>query len=150
MRGPRDHDHPQLRDAPPGLREGRDGALQEVRCRRPEPPAATMQTFSSGAIAELLAERVAIGDLGRVEAGDVAGEVEVLARVQSRIAGRPGPRRSGDDVVGIADEDRAVAQPRMARDVLDHLARCGRRRGTPRARRPSGIGSTPTKSVSQT
>ena len=31
-----------------------------------------------GRVAELGAERVAIGDLGGIEAGDVAGELEVL------------------------------------------------------------------------
>ena len=32
-----------------------------------------------------------------------------------------GPERVADDVVGVADEDRPVADARVARDVLDHL-----------------------------
>ena len=35
--------------------------------------------------------------------------------------GQVRPEPLGDDVVGVADEDRAVAHAREARDVLDHL-----------------------------
>ena len=74
-----------------------------------------------GAEAQLVAERVAIAELGRVEGGDVAGEVEARLRpvADRRQLGREALR---DDVVGIADEDRAVAQARVAGHVLDHLA----------------------------
>ena len=33
----------------------------------------------------------------------------------------PGPERAGHDVVGVPDEDRAVADARVSGDVLDHL-----------------------------
>ena len=49
--------------------------------------------------------------------------------------GRPGPERVGHDVVGVADEDRAVADAREPGDVLDHLGVVVGGRGRPRARR---------------
>ena len=82
----------------------------------PEPPTVTMQTRSSSAVAE----RAAVAELARVEARDVAGEVVVLlgpVADQRQL----GAERVRDDVVGVADEDGAVAHAREARDVLDHL-----------------------------
>ena len=38
-----------------------------------------------------------------------------------RISGSPGPKRPGDDVGRLADEDRAVAHVRTALDLPDHL-----------------------------
>ncbi len=73
-----------------------------------------------GVIAELGAQRLAVGELGGVEAGDVAGELEV--RLGPLADGRQvRSERVGHDVVGIADEDRAVTQPAVARPLLDHL-----------------------------
>ena len=101
----------------------------------PEPPTVTMQTCSSARVAELGAQRVAVAEVGRVEAGDVAGEVVVRARSSRGSPGRPGPKRVRDDVVGVADEDRPVADPRVARDVLDHLGVVVGGQEAPRARR---------------
>ena len=59
------------------------------------------------------------------------------------------PERVGHDVVAVADEDRTVAEARVARDVLDHLGVVvggEERLGSP----PSAMGSQPTKSVSHT
>ena len=73
--------------------------------------------------------------------GDVAGEVEVLLRpVADQRQVRP--ERVGDDVVGVADEDRAVAHAREARDVLDHLGVVVGGRRTPRARRRRASGAS--------
>ena len=69
-------------------------------------------------VAELGAQLLAVGD--GLEPGHVAGEVVVLLRpvADPREAV---PERVRDDVVGIADEDGPVADPREAGDVLDHL-----------------------------
>ena len=120
MRGPGDDDHAQSGDE---LAWPRGSASITRRSRwapTPEPPTVTMQTCSSGRVAQLGAQRVAVGELGGVEAGDVAGEVVVLL---GPVADRreAGAERVGDDVVGLADEDRPVADARVARDVLDHL-----------------------------
>ncbi len=108
-----------------GTRRFASGKAAATRCRRwiPTPGAAGRDDADLlvGAEAQLLAERVAIAELGRVEGGDVAGEVEARLRpVADRRQLRREPLR--DDVVGIADEDRAVAQARVAGHVLDHLA----------------------------
>ena len=93
------------------------------------------------AVAELGAQRGAVGDVARVEAGDVAGELEVLLGPLAD-AGQARPERVGDDVVGIADEDRTVADPLEAGPLLDHLGVVvGRQRGL--GAPPSGIGSQP-------
>ena len=120
MRGPGDDDHPQLGDEPLGLREGCDHAAQQSATPTPEPPTVTMQTCSSARVAELGAQRGAVAEAGRVEAGDVAGEVEVLLGPLAD-RGQAGAEAVGHDVLRIADEDRAVAHPRVARDLLDHL-----------------------------
>ena len=79
-----------------------------------------MQTCSSGLIAELGPERLPVGERGGVEAGDVAGEVEVLLGPvpDRRQIGAEGVRH---DVVGAAHVDGAVAEPWVPGDVLDHL-----------------------------
>src|SRR4029453_12350500 len=73
-----------------------------------------------GPVPEAPAQLLAVADAGRVEPGDVAGEVVV---VLDPVADRrqPGPGPGGDDVVGGADEHGPVAEPREAGDVLDHL-----------------------------
>ena len=100
----------------------------------PEPPTVTMQTCSSVAVAELGAQRLAVGELGRVEPGDVAGEVEVLLgpvadRRQSRAEGARARcrRRRRRRWPGRA----AAGSGRSARSSR----RCSRRSGPPRARR---------------
>ena len=114
-----DEDHAQLRDASFRFRERGGDSLQQV-----DSDSGTAGRDDAhllvGPVAELGAERIAIGDLSRVEAGDVAGELEALL---GPVADRreTGAERPRDDVVGIADEDRPVAQARVARDVLDHL-----------------------------
>jgi hypothetical protein len=73
-------------------------------------------------VAELLPQRLAVGDLGGFEAGHVPGEAVMLARpVTDQRELRP--EGVGDDVVGVADASRSP---------------------------PSGMGSHPTKSVSHT
>jgi hypothetical protein len=72
------------------------------------------------AVTELVTQRGAIGEVGGIEAGDVAREGEVLARPVAHPR-QLWPERVGDDVIVVADIDRAVAEPREARDVLDHL-----------------------------
>ncbi len=71
-------------------------------------------------VAEFGAQRVAIDEVGRVEPGDVAGELEVgLGPVAD--PGKVFAERVGHDVVGVADEDRPVAQPPVPGPLLDHL-----------------------------
>ena len=70
----------------------------------------------------------------RIETGDVAGEVEVLLGPLAD-RGQLGPKPVGDDVVGIADEDRPVAQRAGSARCARPSRRCSRRSGTPRARR---------------
>ena len=87
----------------------------------PEPPTVTITTRSSGLVAELAAELLAtLDERRRVEPGDVAAErVVALRPVADRR--QPRPEVVGHDVVRVADEDRPVAEPREALDVLDHL-----------------------------
>ena len=73
-----------------------------------------------GPVAELGAEAVAVGVGGRVEPGDVAGEVE-LALGPVADGGQVGAEGVGHDVVRVADEDRSVAQPAEPGSLLDHL-----------------------------
>ncbi len=125
---PRDG-HPRLRsDRPAGRSAARRRAAARPRCRRRssakaaamrrrrwmpvvDPP--TAATISGG---RAVRARRGIGRRGE----DVAREVEVLWHP---IADRrePRPERSRHDVLGIADEDRGVAQPRIAFDVRDVL-----------------------------
>ncbi len=77
-----------------------------------------MQTCSPRPVPELGPQLLPVGD--GLETGHVAGEVVVLLRpvADPREAV---PERVGDDVVGVADEHRPVADPGEAGDVLDHL-----------------------------
>ena len=72
-------------------------------------------------VAELAAELLAaLDERRRVEAGHVAAErVVALGPVADGRQSRA--EVVGHDVVGVADEDRPVADPREALDVLDHL-----------------------------
>lgn len=71
-------------------------------------------------VAEFGAQGGAIAERTRVETRDIPGEIEVLCRpvADRRQVASEGLRH---DVVGIADEDRSVAQARVPRDLLDHL-----------------------------
>ena len=73
-----------------------------------------------GAVAERGARCLAIGDRRRIEARDVAGEAEVLL---GPLADRRQafPEAFGHDVLGVADEQRQVAHPRITRDLLQQL-----------------------------
>ncbi len=93
-----------------------------------------MQTGLARAVAELGAQPLAVGEVGWIEAGDVTGEVEVLLGPVANHR-QVGPEAVGDDVVGVADEERAVAQPRVAVDLLDHLGVVVGGQEAPRARR---------------
>ena len=148
MRGPAIRIMRSSGNAPLRLREGGGGALQEVEPGR-RAAGRDEADLLAGRVAELGAQRVAVGDLGRVEAGDVAGEAEVLlGPVADR--GQAGAERLGHEVVGVADEDRAVAQRagggRRARPSAALVSAARNASRSP----PPGIGSTPTKSVSQT
>ena len=112
-----DDDHAQVRDLRAGGGEGVDHAAQQ---RGADAGAADGDDADplAGPVAERRAQPFAVADRG--EAGDVAGEVEVLlGPVADR--GQLGAEALVDDVVGVADEQRAVAQSRVAVDVLDHL-----------------------------
>jgi hypothetical protein len=71
-------------------------------------------------VAQLCAQALSIGEGGRVEARDVAGEVIVLLGPVPDCR-EIGPEVRGDDVARVSDEDRPVADAREAGDVLDHL-----------------------------
>ena len=72
------------------------------------------------AVAELGAQLGAIAEVGGVEAGDVAGEVEVAF---GPVADHRQLRAEalGDDVIGVADEQRQVADLGVLGDVVDHV-----------------------------
>ena len=79
-----------------------------------------MQTRSLVPVAELGAQLGALAEVGRVEAGHVAGEVEVaFGPVANHRQLRPEPL--GDDVVGVAHEQRQVADLGVVGDVVDHV-----------------------------
>ena len=80
----------------------------------------TTQTRSCRRVPELVPQRLPVGELRRVEAGHVAGEVEVLL---GPVADRRevGAEAVRNDVVGVADEQRPVAHAPVPSDVLDHL-----------------------------
>ena len=120
-------DHPQLGDELRCGGEGRHDPAQQARAHA----RATDRDQADAlvrAVAELGAQALAVSQLGLVEAGDVAGEVEValgpLADPAEARAEAP-----ADDVVGVADEDRPVADLRVIADVLDHLGVVVRRHG---------------------
>ena len=71
-------------------------------------------------VPEFGAQRFAVDEVGRVETRDVAGELEVgLGPVAD--PGKVFAERVGDDVVGVADEDRSVTQASVPGPLLDHL-----------------------------
>ena len=80
-----------------------------------------MQIFSSGRVAELRAQGIAVGDLGRVEAGDVAGEAEVLAASSRRSRAGPGRGRSATMSSGSPMKIARSRSRGWRGDVLDHL-----------------------------
>ena len=69
---------------------------------------------------ELRAQRRSLGQRRRVEPRDVPAEVEALLDPRPDLR-QPRPEAPGHDVLRIADEDRAVAHPGIALDLLDHL-----------------------------
>src|SRR5512146_426625 len=73
-----------------------------------------------GPIAELLAQRLTVGEVARIEPGDIAAEV-VVALGPGANLGQIVAEGVEDDIIRIANKDGAVAQPREALDVLDHL-----------------------------
>src|SRR5919197_4196723 len=71
-------------------------------------------------VADLRANPLAIDEVVRIETGDVPRErVVLLGPVADQW--EVGAEAVGNDVVGVADEDRAVPDTWVARDVLDHL-----------------------------
>jgi len=86
----------------------------------PDPPTVTTHTCSPGPVPELRPQALAVAELGRIEAADVAGEVVVAVRPVGD-GGQARTERVGHDVLAIADEDRPVAHAREALDLLDHL-----------------------------
>ncbi len=112
---PGHHDHPKIGHPVFGFGVGGDHAAQQVAA-----DAGAADGHDAQAFVVAVAERLAVGELAGVEAGDVAGEVVVLLGpvADQRQPGAEGVR---DDVAGVADEDGAVANPREPGDVLDHL-----------------------------
>ena len=117
---PGDRDHPQAVDASGGLGIAGDHPSEE---RLPDTGAADADDHDLlvRPEAELPTELLAtLHERRRVESGDVAAErVVQLGPVADR--GQARPEVVGDDVVRLPDEDRPVADPREALDVLDHL-----------------------------
>ena len=71
-------------------------------------------------IAQLMPQPCAVGEISRIEPGDVAGERVMLPRpIPDQRQFRP--ERIRNDVGLIADEDRPITQPREPGNVLDHL-----------------------------
>ena len=117
--GPGDDDHAQVRDPLLGSGEGGDHPPQQVGADARAADGDDADTLVV-AVAELVAQPAAVAQLGRVEAGDVTGEVEVaLGPVADHRQLRP--EALVDDVVGIADEERHVAHARVVGDVVDHV-----------------------------
>ena len=116
---PGHHDHAQSRDEPPGRRERRDHAAQQVRA---DAGAARGDhaDLLTGPVAEIGANGVAVGESSGLEAGHVAGEPEIPLHpvADSRQAGAELVRHH---VARVADEHGAVPQCGEAGDLLDHL-----------------------------
>ncbi len=115
----RDHDHPQARNLPAGLGEALDYASQQALT---DPGAADCDDADAfiGPVAQLCAHGLAPISRQRRGVGDVAAEAEVaLGPVADLRQSRA--EAAGNDVVGLADEDRAVPNARVALDLLDHL-----------------------------
>ena len=114
---PGDDDHPQLRHVRLGLRERLDHPAEEMPAHA-RPADGDDADLLARPVPELGPQLLPVGD--GLEPGHVAGEVVVLlgpvADPREAV-----PERVGDDVVGVADEHRPVADPGEAGDVLDHL-----------------------------
>ncbi len=116
---PCDHDHPKLRHLRLGLGIGSDRSSQQVPTDAGPAHRHDADLLVVG-VPEIGSNRSGVGDVRRVEAGDVPHEVEVL------LGPVPDPRQSGSkgvgyDVAGIAHKQRAITQPWEAGDLLDHL-----------------------------
>ena len=95
-------DAPQQRAADPGAADGDQADL-----------------LARG-VAELVAQPLAVGELGGIEARDIAREAEVRSGpVPDR--GQAGAEVRPHHVGLVADEDGTVAHAREARDLLEHL-----------------------------
>ena len=113
-------DHAQAVDPPRGRRVGGDHAPQQ-RLAHARSADGHDHDPLVGPVAELAPELLAgLDQRCRVEARDVAAE-RVVALGPIADVGQVGTEVVGHDVVGLADEDRAVADPREPLDVLDHL-----------------------------
>src|SRR6476469_1125032 len=71
-------------------------------------------------VAEFVTQLLPIGELGGIEAGDVAGEVEVLLSPFTN-HGQIRAESLGHDVAWVPDEQRPIPRSAVPRDVLDHL-----------------------------
>ena len=142
-----DHDEAQVRGQPPGQRHGVGDPAQQ---RQPDPGAADADQADPlvRPVAEPAPQRRPVGQLGRVEAGHVPGEVEVLlgprrGSTAARARSRPGRRRRGR-------RRRPTGRAAPATGPAARASRrCSRRSAPPPRSPPAGIGSQPTKSVSQ-
>ena len=114
---PAHHHHPQLGDLLLGVRE-RVGDAAQQRPADPRPADGHHAHALVGPVAQPLAQGLPVGHRRRT--GDVTREREVRGRPLPH-AGQARPERVLDEVVGVADEDRPVAHPRVAGDLLDHL-----------------------------
>ncbi len=114
------HDHhPQAVHAPARLVVGRHHPPQQV-------VADTGPADADDADDLVVARSPAAAAAPRGPAGSGRSPITYPAKskccsVHSRIPRQPRTERQVDDVAGVADEHRAVAQVRVARDVLDHL-----------------------------
>jgi len=116
---PGHHDHPQAGDQRPGRRVRRGRTAEQARA---DAGAAhgDQADLLAGPVAEFGAQRVAVGEGVRFEAGHVAGEPVVPLHPvadDGQAVAEPGR----DHVVRIADEHGPVSQRGEARDLLDHL-----------------------------
>ena len=116
---PCDDDHAQVRHEPLRLRVRGDDAPQQVPADAGSADRDDADPLVV-AVAQLRAHGGRVRNRRRVEARDVADEVEVLARPVPD-ARQLRAEHVGHDVAGVADEQRAVAQAREPGDLLDHL-----------------------------
>ena len=119
--GPGDGDHPQFGDE--ALRRGEPGDHPAQKIGTDARAADRDDAHAlTGEVAESSAEGLAVGGSRWFKAGHVAGEAVVLfGPVPDR--GHVGPEALRDGVLGVTDEDGPVANARVARYLLDHLAR---------------------------
>src|SRR5439155_12431516 len=118
--GPGDDDHPQAGNGPLGLGERVDDAAQQVRAGTGTSDGHDAHLVV-GAVAELGPDRLAVGELGGVETGDVVAGKIVVSLGPRPDGGQVGAEGVGDDVIWRPDEDGPVPHPRVAVDVVDHL-----------------------------